>query len=51
MPTFQTTLTEEQRWQVISYVRSFNKDYVQPAIQKITDGEIVSTTKNVPFIR
>jgi mono/diheme cytochrome c family protein len=29
MPQFKDVLTEEQRWQVISYFRSFNKNYVQ----------------------
>ena len=32
MPQFATTLTEDQRWQVISYVRSFNKNYKQPPV-------------------
>lgn len=31
MPRFMDILTEEQRWQVISYFRSFNKNYEQPA--------------------
>jgi len=31
MPQFRDILTEEQRWQVISYFRSFNKNYIQPA--------------------
>lgn len=30
MPQFKDILTEEQRWQVISYFRSFNKNYIQP---------------------
>jgi mono/diheme cytochrome c family protein len=30
MPGFKNTLTEEERWQVISYFRSFNTKYVQP---------------------
>jgi len=30
MPTFKDILTEEERWKVIAYVRSFHKDYVQP---------------------
>jgi mono/diheme cytochrome c family protein len=32
MPTFKDILTEEERWAVISYFRSFNKNYVQPVI-------------------
>jgi Ni/Fe-hydrogenase subunit HybB-like protein len=30
MPEFKNILTEEERWQVISYIRSFNRGYVQP---------------------
>ena len=30
MPSFKDVLTEEERWIVISYFRSFNKKYVQP---------------------
>jgi hypothetical protein len=30
MPKFQDILTEDERWQVIAYIRSFNKSYVQP---------------------
>lgn len=31
MPTFGNILSDEERWQVISYIRSFNSAYVQPA--------------------
>ena len=31
MPQFGNILSEEERWQVISYIRSFNSAYVQPA--------------------
>jgi mono/diheme cytochrome c family protein len=31
MPQFGNILSEEERWQVISYIRSFNPEYVQPA--------------------
>ncbi|HCT29340.1 MAG TPA: hypothetical protein DIW31_01075 [Bacteroidales bacterium] len=41
MPNFVNTLSEEQRWDVISYIRSFNKDYIQPAIRVV--GEAVKT--------
>ncbi len=43
MPTFANTLSEEQRWEVISYVRSFNKSYKQPAIQQEKEQKIAST--------
>ena len=29
MPSFKTVLSEEDRWKVISYIRSFNKSYLQ----------------------
>ncbi len=29
MPNFKNTLSEEERWKVISYIRSYNKKYVQ----------------------
>lgn len=29
MPSFNNVLTESERWKVISYLRGFNKDYVQ----------------------
>jgi mono/diheme cytochrome c family protein len=30
MPSFKTTLTGDERWDVIAYIRSFNSKYVQP---------------------
>ena len=30
MPQFQNILSEEERWNVISFVRSFNPEYIQP---------------------
>ena len=47
MPTFANTLNEEQRWQVISFVRSFNKDYKQPAIKVTGDAVKTETAKMV----
>ena len=47
MPTFANTLNEEQRWQVISFVRSFNKDYKQPAIKSTGDAVKTETAKMV----
>lgn len=31
MPQFGSILSDEERWKVIAYLRSFNKTYVQPA--------------------
>ena len=35
MPAFTTVLSEDQRWQVISFIRSFNKSYVQVVSKKL----------------
>jgi mono/diheme cytochrome c family protein len=35
MPSFKSTLSEPERWSLISYIRSFNKSYKQPdTVQK-----------------
>lgn len=34
MPKFKTTLSADERWKLVSYIRSFNKNYVQPPIVK-----------------
>ncbi len=47
MPTFVNTLTEEQRWDVISYVRSFNKDYTQPPVKVAGEAAKTKTAKMV----
>jgi len=47
MPNFVNTLNEEQRWQVISYVRSFNKDYKQPPVKVKGEGVKTETAKMV----
>lgn len=47
MPVFATTLTEEQRWQVISYVRTFNKGYKQPPI---ASGSQASLSGNMAMV-
>jgi mono/diheme cytochrome c family protein len=41
MPNFSNILNEEQRWVVISFIRSFNKEYKQPPVK--TAGEAVKT--------
>lgn len=30
MPSFKNSLDADQRWQIISYIRSFNPNYIQP---------------------
>lgn len=43
MPSFSGALTEMERWAVIAYVRSFNREYVQPPLAEIIDIELTST--------
>ena len=38
MPSFKDVLTENERWQVISYIRSFNSSYVQAEPVKAVKG-------------
>ena len=59
MPSFKTILAETERWTIISYIRSFNKKYVQPdtaavageteytidlAIEKLADSNKIKVT-------
>jgi molybdopterin-containing oxidoreductase family membrane subunit len=36
MPAFRNSLTSKELWQVIAYLRSFNKEYVQEVAKKTT---------------
>jgi mono/diheme cytochrome c family protein len=47
MPNFVNSLTEEQRWDVIAFVRSLNKDYKQPPIKAIGDAVKTETAKMI----
>jgi len=38
MPSFRSVLSTDEIWKVISYLRSFNKDYVQQVMQVITSS-------------
>ncbi len=49
MPSFKDVLTEEQRWQVISYFRSFNTKYVQPVPEIKSSGAFVGVNVNVKY--
>jgi mono/diheme cytochrome c family protein len=49
MPSFKDILTEEQRWQVISYIRSFHKNYIQPEPQSATVGTFGGLQVDVEF--
>jgi len=49
MPAFGNILKEEERWQVISYVRTYNPAYKQPLIQaagQATKGKNIKITLN-----
>lgn len=49
MPKFKTTLSEDERWKLVSYIRSFNTKYVQPAISK-TAGNLLSKAVRIDII-
>lgn len=38
MPSFRSVLTTEEIWKVVSYIRSFNREYVQKVMQVITSS-------------
>jgi hypothetical protein len=56
MPSFKNVLSEDQRWELISYIRSFNKSYVQtlskfdPRKSKLVKI-VLSFDKNTHLIR
>jgi len=43
MPSFKDVLTEQERWQIISYFRSFNKGYIQPQVVAAVSGVFAGT--------
>ena len=49
MPAFENILKEDERWQVIAYVRGFNPEYKQPPVQvhaEATKGRNVKVAMN-----
>lgn len=47
MPSFKSVLTQDEIWEIISYIRSYNSDYVHafmPTAEKSAYGGIVSIT-------
>jgi ribosomal protein L35AE/L33A len=47
MPKFKTTLPEKDRWKLVSYIRSFNTKYIQPAIVK--SENLLTKTVRIDF--
>lgn len=47
MPNFTNVLSADQRWKVISYVRSLNKEYKQPPIKAVGEAVKTETAKMV----
>lgn len=35
MPQFKNIISEKERWDIIAYLRTFNKNYIQPALAKV----------------
>ncbi|HOK51139.1 MAG TPA: cytochrome c [Bacteroidales bacterium] len=48
MPSFKNSLTEQERWQVVAFLRSFNKDYVQPPLARLVDSAKLRSVKVIP---
>jgi hypothetical protein len=47
MPSFRSVLTTEEIWKVVSFIRSFNRDYVQQVMQVITSSAYPGATINM----
>ncbi len=45
MPSFKYSLSEKERWQIISFIRSFNENYVQPPLAKLVDSAKIRSVK------
>jgi len=45
MPQFKDVLTEEERWLIISFIRSYNKEYKQAAIEEKTGSDKANDVK------
>ncbi|MGC8803425.1 MAG: c-type cytochrome [Bacteroidales bacterium] len=48
MPSFKNSLTEQERWQVIAFLRSFNNNYVQPPLARLVDSAKLRSVKVIP---
>lgn len=48
MPEFRNIINEEERWNLVAYIRSFNPSYVQPELATLADfaGRIVDLALN-----
>lgn len=49
MPSFKNVLSSADIWNIISYVRSFNKSYVQSVLQVFTSSEYPGAAIGVTF--
>ena len=47
MPKFKTTLPEKDRWKIVSFIRSFNSKYIQPAVSKSVN--LLTKTVQIDF--
>jgi mono/diheme cytochrome c family protein len=47
MPSFKNTLSTADIWNVISYLRSFNKAYVQSVMPEVTTGEYAGAVMSI----
>jgi cytochrome c5 len=45
MPMFKNVLSEEERWKLVGYIRSFNKNYKQPPIETAAVNLLTKTVR------
>ena len=45
MPMFKNILSEEERWKLVGYIRSFNKSYKQPPLEVVVVNLLSKTVK------
>lgn len=45
MPVFKNVLSEEERWKLVGYIRSFNKNYKQPPLEVVVVNLLSKTVK------
>jgi len=45
MPMFKNVLSEEDRWKLVGYIRSFNKNYKQPPLEVVVVNLLSKTVK------
>ncbi len=52
MPTFEKTISEDERWKVVTFIKSFSPDYISTEVsgEKLTDVKIELTYDTATYI-